>query len=106
MFFVDEDQAEARQRREDGEACAEHDVRLAVHCAHEAARARAVGDAGMQRDDAGVGKAADDALLELRRERDLGHQHERLGAVAQGVFDQPQIDLGFSAPVTPCNRYG
>jgi hypothetical protein len=42
-------------------------------------------------------EAVADLGLELRREADLGHQEERLAALAQDFGDEVQVDLGLAA---------
>ena len=51
----------------------------------------------MQGDDAAPGEASREALDELRREVDLGHENERLPAARQDGLCRAQVDLGFAA---------
>jgi len=44
-----------------------------------------------------AGKACAHARLELRRQRDLGHQHQRLPAAREDRLDGAQVDLGLAA---------
>ncbi len=97
MFFVDDDQAEPWQGGEHREAGSEDDVGVTAQGLHEAARAGAIGLGGMKTDDARVGEARLYALLELGRERDLGHEHQSLLAVGERVGDEIEVDLGLAA---------
>ncbi len=97
MLLVDQDQAQPRQRREHRQPGAEHDVGAPGQRLHEAARARTIGKRGMQAHHVGGGEALRHALLELRRERDLRHQHQHLATLRQHVRGQAQVDLGLAA---------
>ena len=43
---------------------------------------------------------------QLRRQSDLGDQHQRRAAPRQGLFDGPQVDLGLAAPSHPVQKEG
>ena len=57
---------------------------------------RAVCERGVQRDDRRREPCAE-ARDELRRQRDLGHEHERAAARLEHALDEPQVDLGLAA---------
>jgi hypothetical protein len=97
VLFVDHDQAQPRQRHEDREAGAEHDVGTPGLGIEEAARPCRIGHAAVGAHDVGAGKARGDAAFELRREGDFRHQHQRLAAAGQYFGDGAQIDLGLAA---------
>jgi hypothetical protein len=97
VFLVDDDQLQARQRHEHGEPGAEHDVGASLQRLEEAARARRIGHAAVGADDVRGGKARRDTAFELRRQGDLGHQHQRLAAAREHGVDGAQIDLGLAA---------
>jgi hypothetical protein len=61
------------------------------------ALAGGLGQLAVQADQPGSREAGGDARLELRRQVDLGHQHQRLPALRQHVGDQAQVDLGLAA---------
>ena len=97
MFLIDDDQLQARQRHEDGQPGAEHDLGAPRQRLDEAAGARRIGHAAVGADDVGAGEARRDAAFELGGERDLRHQHQRLTAPGQHGVDRAQIDLGLAA---------
>ena len=97
VLLVDDDQAEPRQRREHRQARAEHQVGQAEVRRQPAAQALRRRQAAVQRDDAPAGEALGEARFELRRQVDLGHQHQRLPAGAERLCGGAQVDLGLAA---------
>ena len=96
VLFVDHDQLQPRQRREHRAPCAHDDVDRTAPCEFPVAAARAHREVAVQRRD-----AAAEALLEhrqhLRRERDLGHEDQRLATGFARRARRTQIDLGLAA---------
>ena len=76
VLLVDDDDAEVGDRREQRRARAERDVDLPAREAPPRVGARRVGEPGVQHRDASP-KRARKRADELRRQRDLGHEHER-----------------------------
>ena len=97
MLFIHQDQAQPRQRRKHRQPGAEDDVGVAAEGLDEATRARTIGQARMQADHPGRGKALGNALFKLWGEGDFGHQHQHLPALGQPVRGKAQIDLGLAA---------
>ena len=97
MFFIDDDQTQPRHRREHGQARAEHQVGLADVRGQPVAQALRRRQAAVQRHQVVTGKALGQAGFELRREVDLGHQHQHLAARGQGLCGRVQVDLGLAA---------
>ncbi len=96
VFLVQDDEPQVRKGREDGAARPEHhaDAPLADALPHREALPSAepaVEDAHL------VAQARPEAAGGLRREADLGHQHDDLLAGRQHLLDGPQIDLGLAA---------
>jgi hypothetical protein len=96
MLLVDDDELGVRQRREHGRARAHDDVECAAAREFPVAPPRADRQIAVQRADAPT-----ESLLEhchdLRRERDLGHEDERLPARLARGSRRAQIDLGLAA---------
>jgi hypothetical protein len=97
VFFVEHDAAQPGQRREHRQPRAEQDVRRARLCCRPRHRACAVAHFAVHHVQAGMRKARRDARLQLRRQRDLGHQQQALPAGRDHGVDQPQIHLGLAA---------
>ena len=76
VLLVDHDEAEVAHRREDGRARADGDPALAPAQQPPGIGALAVGEPAVQHRDLVAEDAAEPAHR-LRRERDLGHQHDR-----------------------------
>ncbi len=106
MFFVDDDQLQARHGHEYGETRAEDDLGAAAQRLDEAARTRRIGHAAIGANDVRAGKARRNAAFELRRQRDLGHQHQCLAAARENRVDGAQIDLGLAAAGHPVQQHG
>ena len=97
MFFIDDDQAEIGQGRENGQAGAEHDARRTVERGAPVARARGLGQFAVQTGESGLRKAGGDARLQLRCQVDFRHQQQGLLSGRQRALDEAQIDLGLAA---------
>ncbi len=96
VFLVHHDQPELRHRREHRRARAEHQACLATEGAAPGEEALVVGEPRMQHRHRGI-EALAEARQQLRRECDLGHQHQRPPPRGQYPFDEPQVDLGLAA---------
>ena len=106
VLFVDDDQPQLGQRREDRETRAQHDARAAVERGTPVPRPRRIGQFAVQADQPGLGKTCRDAGFELRREVDLGHQEQGLFAGGQRAFDEAQVNLGLAAAGDPVQQIG
>ena len=96
VLFVEDDEAEVGQRREDGRARPDHHVNLA----RPDAPPLVVAFAGTQRavdDGDAARKAAREALHGLRGERDFRHQHDATLAPRNHSGQCLQIDLRLAA---------
>ena len=80
MLLVDDDQAEPLDRREDGRARPDADARGAGAQAAPLVVALAGRELGVQDRD-GVAEAVDEAADDLRRQRDLGDEHDDAAVV-------------------------
>ncbi len=92
MLLVDDHKAQAHDRREHRAAGAQHDVGLPL--AHPAVLGRPLGG-GQRRvpDGHAVAQARAQAPQELRRQGDLGDQHEAAHAAGARRGDGPQVHL-------------
>ncbi len=106
VLLVDEDQREVRQRGQHRQPRAEHDARFAAVRRQPVQRARLLGQTAVQRSQRHPGKTRGNARLQLRRQVDLGHQHQHLrGRVArEGIGDGVQVDLGLAAAGDPVQQ--
>ena len=95
MLLVENDEAEPAGRGEDRAASADDDLRLPRRDAPPVAGTLAVSQVRVQHGDA-VG-AALEAFDRLRRQADLGDQHDRLLALANALLDRPQVNLSLAA---------
>ena len=96
VLLVDHDQAEVVERSEHRRARADADARLAAAHAPPLVVALARGELRVH-DRHGVAEALDEAARGLRRERDLGHEHDRRAAALQRRGHRAQVDLGLAA---------
>ena len=78
----------SRERREHREPGAEHDRRLAARGVEPCGGARDVFEAAVHQREPRLRKSVAEARFELRRQADLGHQHERLRAALEHVGDE------------------
>ena len=83
VLLVHHHQAQARHRRQHREPRAEHDARVAARGVQPGVGARRVFQRAVQHRDARSGKRLAEARLQLRRQADFGHQHQRLAARAR-----------------------
>ena len=97
VLLVDDDQAERSQRREHRRARADADPRLAARAAAPTRRgARPRDELRVQHRD-GVAEALDEARDDLRRQRDLGHEHDHaLAPALERLGRRAQVDLGLA----------
>ena len=96
MLLVDADEAEVRDRREDGGACTDDDGRLAGDDPLALVAALRLGQAGVQHGDP-VAEAGLEASQRLRRQGDLGDEHDRALAPFEGGGAGLEIHLGLAA---------
>ncbi len=95
MLLVDDDQAEIGEGQEQRRARADHDAHPAFGDGAPGLAPLEAGEARMPR----RGRRAEavlEALQPLRRERDLGQQHQHLPARGEGRGDGLEIDLGLA----------
>jgi hypothetical protein len=78
VLFVDDDQAQAWQRHKDGQPRAQHQIGLPQVGQQPVAQPLRGGQAAVQADQHAAWKTLGKARFELRREIDLGHQHQGL----------------------------
>ena len=95
VLLVDDDQPEPLDRREDGRARADADARAAVAQAAPLVVALAGGELGVQHRD-GVAEAVDEAADDLRRQRDLGDEHDHAAVLLERGRGGAQVDLGLA----------
>ena len=95
VLFVDHDQAQVAGRGEDGAAGADDHLHLTPQDAAPLVVALDVRLVAVQHGD-GV-EARAEAAHRLRREADLGHEHDGLPAGGDDAVDRLQVDLGLAA---------
>ena len=103
VLLVDHDQADVRQRSEDGGARAHDDAHVAGDRGVAHRPALAVGEPGVQHRDL-IAEARGEAARGLRRERDLGHQHEHRAAARERALGGAQVDLGLARARDPVEQ--
>ena len=96
MFLIHHDQGEPGQRCEYGGARADQDAGLAAMRGSPSVASCGAGERGMQNRNT-CAEAPTEPLDQLRRERDLRHQHQRLAAAGYRCSNYPQIHLGLAA---------
>ena len=96
VLLVDTDQAEPRNRGEDGRARAHHDRRLACDDPLALVAPLRVGETGVEDRDA-IAEAGLEAAERLRRQRDLGHEDDRAAAAFERRRTRLQVDLRLAA---------
>ena len=106
MFFIDDDQAEARHRREHGQPRTQHQVGQAQVRGEPVAQALGRRQRTVQRDDVAAREALREARLQLWREVDFGHQHQGLAPFVQRLRGSTQIDLGLAAAGHAVQQHG
>jgi hypothetical protein len=97
VLLIDHDQRELGQRREHGQPRAKNDARVAARRRGPRRGSRHVLERAVQHRDARLGESFAKAGLELRRQADLGYQHQRLTARFEHAGDDVQVDLGLAA---------
>ena len=97
VLLVDADQADPLHRREDRRARADHHPRLAAGDPLALVAPLGLAQAGVQDRDR-VAEARAETTDRLRRERDLGDEHDRPEAALEGRCRRLEIDLGLAAP--------
>ena len=105
VLFVHDEEPRARERHEHRRTRPHDDLRRAVARMGPRREPFAVGEPGMECLHA-AGKAGVKAREQLRGETDLGNEHERLAAVADHLFDEPQIHLRLAAAGHPLEHEG
>ena len=95
VLLIDDDQAEIGIRQEQRRARAHDDARLARRDRRPGARAHARRELRVPFGRAHA-EARGEAVEELRGERDLRHQDQRLPAAPDGFGDRLEIDLGLA----------
>ncbi|MOA27703.1 hypothetical protein D3C78_1485930 [compost metagenome] len=105
MLFVDDDHAQACKRGKQRRAGADDNRRFAAAGAQPHRQPFAVVKTGVQhlyRRIEAFAKAGDG----LRRQADFRHQHQRLFAGRQNVFQHAEIDLGLAGAGDPGQQPG
>ena len=97
LLLVHDDEAQCRQRREHREPGAQHDAGPPFGCRTPVVEALGFGKSAMKARSARAREAACHQRLELRRQRDLRHQQERLLACFERGGNRVQVDLGLAA---------
>ena len=92
MLLVDDDEPDVGDRREDRRARADADLRLAGAQPVPLVAALPGRELGVQDGD-GVPEAVDEARDDLRRQRDLGHEHDRAAPLGERRGGGLQVDL-------------
>ena len=100
VLLVDADQAEARHRREDGRARSDDHRRLARDDPLALVAPLGLGQPRVEHGDP-VAEASLEAPERLRRERDLGDEHDRAPASLERGGARLEIDLGLAAARSP-----
>jgi hypothetical protein len=95
--FVEDDEAELGQRRENRGAGAHDRVHVATSRALPFRGALAVGQAAVEERDP-IAEARHQPPHERRRERDLGHQEDPAPAPLPGGLQSREVHLGLAAP--------
>ena len=103
VLLVDDDQAEVADRGEDGGAGADADAGLAAAQAPPLVVALA-GREGRVEDREAVAEPGPEAGHRLRREADLGDEHDRPPAALQRRLDRGQVDLGLARAGDPVQQ--
>ncbi len=96
VLLVDADHAERRERREHGRAGADDDGRLAGDDPLALVATLGLREAGVEQRDP-VSEARAEAADRLRRQRDLGHEHDRAAARGERGLARADVDLGLAA---------
>ncbi len=97
VLLVDDDEVEPRHRGEDRQPRAEHDIGRAFRSLAPIRNPLAFGKPAMQRDRARAGQRLPHTRHELRRQVDLGDEHQNLAAACDAACGRAQIHLGLAA---------
>jgi hypothetical protein len=95
VLFVDHDQAEVLDRREDRRARSDADARLTVAKPAPLVVALSRRQGGMQ-DGEAIAKTSTEAGHRLRGEPDLGNEDDRPPALGQSRLNRREVDLGLA----------
>ena len=104
VLFVEHDQAEVRRGGENGACGADDHPQIAVGDLLPIAMPLDVGLVAVHHRHAA--EARTKSLLGLRRQADLGNQHDRLPAVTQDFVDGLNVDFGLAATGDPMQQHG
>ncbi len=96
MLFVDDDDAQVPDGREDGRARADDDARLAALETPPLVEALARGERRVEDGDR-IAEVCAQAAREDGRERDLGDEHHRRAPAPQRLAHGADVDFGFAA---------
>ena len=103
MLLVDDDQAEPLDRREHGRARPDADARLALAQPPPLGVALARAQLRVQHRDR-LAEAFDEAPDDLRRQRDLGHEHDRAAPLLERRLGGAQVDLRLARAGDPVQQ--
>ena len=103
VLLVDDDDAQRAHRREHGRARAQRDADLARPQAPPGRQPLARRQRAVQHRDV-VAEAGPEARRQLRRQRDLGHQHQRAPPRRARRRDDAQVDLGLARAGDPLKQ--
>ena len=95
VLLVDDDEAEVGERQKQGRARADNHLRLPACRRRPDALALALGQTGMPFGGPRA-ETRSEAVEELRGERNLRQEHERLALLPQSFGDRLEIDLGLA----------
>ena len=95
VLLVDDDEADVAHGREDRRARPDAHARLPRAQPRPLVVALAGGELGVKDGD-GVAEARHEARHDLRRQRDLGHEHDHPAAVGEHRRGRLQVDLGLA----------
>ena len=96
MLLVDDDEADVRERREDGRPRADDHVDVAAADALPLVVALAVGQAAVL-DGHAIDKPQSEGGRHAQRQGDFGHEHQGTPARSQRVLGEPRVQLRFAA---------
>jgi hypothetical protein len=97
VFFIDHDEPEPRQRRENGEARAQDEIRVSARGLAPVAQALSRRESAVERHRPAGWQCFGDALAKLRRQIDFRHEDEHLPPRGDAFGRGGEIDLGLAA---------
>ena len=97
MLFVDDDEPEVANRREDRRARAYDHARLATRDPLALVSTLRLAESGVHDRDL-VAEARGEPSYRLRGERDLRYEHDRTPVAGEGDGARLEVDLGLAAP--------